>query len=438
MKDPPRTLLGRLSYLGPGFVLSASIVGSGELITTTTLGAKAGFVTLWVILVSCAVKVALQLEFGRHTIQTGMPVMRMFNALPGPRLGPASWAIWTWLLLQPAKILQVGGIVGGVALILNLVVPQVTVATWAWLSATVTALLVFWERYAFIERVSLLLLGAFTLLTLASVGFLQYTPYAVRWAELAQGLRFQLPPDTVVLAIGAFGLTGVGGDEIMHYNYWLLEKGYAAYTGPYRANDPAWQGRAEGWIRVMYLDAILALVVYTTVTAAFYLLGAAVLHARGEIPNGFAMVETLATMYTETLGPWAQGVFLVGAFAVLFSTLFAALAAWTRVFSDALGRLGLTDFDDPIARRQSIAVLAWFFPLSWCAVFLYYQEPVSMVTIGGVATSMILLLVVFAALQFRYRTRSVLRPGVCYDLAFLLSVLAISVLTVYGLVALCR
>jgi manganese transport protein len=46
--------------LGPGFVLTASIVGSAELIATTALGAKAGYVALWVILLTCAVNVALQ------------------------------------------------------------------------------------------------------------------------------------------------------------------------------------------------------------------------------------------------------------------------------------------------------------------------------------------------------------------------------------------
>ena len=71
IQEPPTRFLEQLKYCGPGFVLSASIVGSGELIATTTLGAKAGFATLWVILVSCLVKVVLQLEFGRHTIHYG-------------------------------------------------------------------------------------------------------------------------------------------------------------------------------------------------------------------------------------------------------------------------------------------------------------------------------------------------------------------------------
>mgnify|MGYP000536502158 CR=1 FL=1 len=64
IKEPPTGFIKSLKYLGPGLVLSASIVGSGELIATTALGAQAGFITLWVIIVSCFVKVALQLEFG--------------------------------------------------------------------------------------------------------------------------------------------------------------------------------------------------------------------------------------------------------------------------------------------------------------------------------------------------------------------------------------
>ncbi len=50
IKEPPNTLLGTLSHLGPSMILSASIVGSGELIMTTTLGAQAGFAALWVII----------------------------------------------------------------------------------------------------------------------------------------------------------------------------------------------------------------------------------------------------------------------------------------------------------------------------------------------------------------------------------------------------
>ena len=47
-------------------ILAASIVGSGELIATTTLGAEVGFTALWIIVISCLIKPAVQAELGRH------------------------------------------------------------------------------------------------------------------------------------------------------------------------------------------------------------------------------------------------------------------------------------------------------------------------------------------------------------------------------------
>ena len=79
MLAPPKTFIQRLKYLGPGFILSAAIVGSGELIATTALGAKAGFITFWVVLVSCLVKVTLQLEFGKNAIYMNLLAIYMPN-----------------------------------------------------------------------------------------------------------------------------------------------------------------------------------------------------------------------------------------------------------------------------------------------------------------------------------------------------------------------
>jgi len=434
IKEPPTHWLGRFRYLGPGLVLSASIVGSGELIATTTLGAKAGFVTLWVILVSCIIKVALQLEFGKHVINTGESNFASFNRLPGPKLGRANWTIWAWLVIMILKFIQVGGIVGGVALTLNIAFPGVSVFIWVWLVALSVSLLIFKGYYQSIEKIALVMMGLFTLLTLTCLAFVQFTEYAVSWANILEGLKFDLPAATVGVAIAAFGITGVGGDEIMCYNYWCIEKGYASFTGP-KQDSPEWVRRAKGWIKVMYMDAFLSMVIYTITTVAFYILGAAVLHGRGEIPEGFQMVETLSRMYTETLGPWAKGIFLVGAFVVLYSTLFAGLAAWTRLFADCFGQLGLIDFYDRKKRSKVIAILAFVVPIGWTLFFLFMKAPVFMVLLGGIGTSFMLLIVIFAATHFRYRRLGEeLKPTAFYDVWLWLSIAGIAFVGVYGIV----
>lgn len=431
---------GMLKYLGPGFVLSASIVGSGELIATTQLGAQAGFTALWVILVSCLVKVAVQLEFGKHAISSGEPTFMSFNKLPGLKLGKAHWSVWTWLILMLVKFLQVGAIVGLVAVILRICFPMLSEVVWTLLVALAVALIVFNGYYKVIEKLSLVAIGAFTIFTLVSLWALQGTEHAFSAADVFSGLKFHIPdiPNGVFLVIGAFGITGVGGDEIMAYNYWLIEKGYAANTGP-KKNTPEWERRAKGWIKVMYVDAVAAMIVYTVVTAAFYMLGAAVLHGQGAAPTeGVAFLEHLAAMYTQTLGDWAKPAFYAGAFIVLFSTAFSALGAWTRQFSDAFGRVGWINFEDPKSRKKCIGILAWVFPFLWAFAWIVLSPLIGgaavMVLLGGFVTSIILIIVLYAAIYFKYKaTDPRLKSGRVFDVFFWVSSASILFVGVYTL-----
>ena len=433
IQEPPTSFKEKLRHLGPGLVLSASIVGSGELIATTSLGAKAGFVTFWVIIVSCLVKVAIQMEFGKYAIYTGQTTLSAFNRLPGPKFGKANWSIWAWLLLMVSKLTQVGGVVGGTALVLNLAFPQVHLAIWAFLTAISASLLIYKGYYQLIERFSMILIALFTVLTLVSVYLIQFTPYAITTTELISGLTFSLPKEAVIVAFGAFGLTGIGGDEIMGYNYWLIEKGYAAHTGP-REDTEAWIARAKGWIKIMYLDAGISMVIYTVTTAAFYLLGAAILHRQGLVPEGMELIVTLTSLYTESLGSWAQVLFMVCAFVVLYSTTFGALAIWTRLFSDAFGQIGWIDFNNSAQRKKAIAILAWAFPFIWACLFLLLKVPTLMIIMGGLSTTVILFIVVYASLYFRYKfLPDFLKPDITYDIMFWISVVSIAVVGGYGL-----
>ena len=268
--------------------------------------------------------------------------------------------------------------------------------------------------------------ATFSILTIASAIVLQWTPYRITGSMLAEGLSFNLPAGVAGIAVAAFGLTGVSADEIISYPYWCLEKGYAARAGP-RDGSADWARRARGWIRVMYFDAVASMVIYTAATAAFYVLGAAVLHGRGEIPEGSQIVVTLSRIYTDTLGPGAMGLFLAGAVTALYSTLFVACASSTRMFTDAFAQFGLLRYEDPMTRGRWFKALAWILPLIWTILFLHIQSPLFMVTAGGIALAALLLMVVFAAQHFRYRRLAAeLRPARAYDVLLWASIVAIA------------
>lgn len=436
IKAAPETFRERLKFLGPSLILSAAIVGSGELIATTTLGAKAGFVCFWIILVSCVVKVMVQLEFGKHTVSTGETSMQIMSQLPGPKIRGTRWSVWLVFVIMIFKLLQVGGIVGGVAITLNMVFPIISVPIFAFLVAILGAVLVFQGYYQSLEKLSLIMIAFFTVFTFSSLYFLKYTGYHISWENIKEGLSFKLPKAALAFAFGAFGITGVGADEIIHYNYWCLEKGYASHVGP-RDNSEAWKKRVKGWVKVMTLDAFLAMLIYTTVTAAFYLLGAAVLHHKANLPEGYQMIEVLSSMFTESLGAWSKTFFLAGSFTILFSTVFAALAAWTRQFADIFGQMGWIDFNNLGQRKSLIAILAWILPFTWAFLFVYIKLPMIMVISGGIVGSFLLILVIWAVIFNKYFRKNDVEPStLVYNLFLWTSILAILAFCIYGIVQL--
>jgi len=279
VESPPANLWMALTRIGPGLVLAASIVGSGELIATTTLGAQVGFTLLWIILVSCVIKPIVQGELGRYTIATGHTGLEGFNQIPGPRVG-VNWLVWAWALTVTLNLLLVGGMYGAVAQVLTLLVPAVPVNVWVGVCCLLTLTLLLGAGYERIERLAFIKVGVFTILTMCAAAILLRRPGAVSMGDLAAGFSTTLPAASLGTAIAVFGITGVGASELAMYPYWCVEKGYARFVGP---NDGSrtWVARARGWSRVMHLDIVCSLAIYTLATVAFYLLGAGVLHPDG-------------------------------------------------------------------------------------------------------------------------------------------------------------
>ncbi|MEO0476445.1 MAG: hypothetical protein AAF085_10830, partial [Planctomycetota bacterium] len=126
--DPPTTLGGILKKLGPGLIIAGTIVGSGELIATTAVGAEAGFVLMWLIIIGCLIKVFVQIEFGKYAIMNGMTTLDGMNEVPGPRFGGpkqgrVNWVCWFWLVFIVVALVQVGGIIGGVGQAVSIQLP---------------------------------------------------------------------------------------------------------------------------------------------------------------------------------------------------------------------------------------------------------------------------------------------------------------------------
>jgi Mn2+/Fe2+ NRAMP family transporter len=410
IQEPPKGFWPTLRRIGPGMILSASIVGSGELIATTQLGAEVGYVCLWIIILSCFIKPAIQAEIGRYSIATGETGLAGFNHVPGPKIG-VNWIVWGWVAMISMTRFQIGAMFGGVGQVLHQIT-GVPVNVWVLLLLGVTLLLLLGGGYERIEGIATVKVGLFTMLTFMCALLLMRRPDDFTWAQIAEGLQFKLPAGGFTTAVAVFGITGVGAAELFMYPYWCVEKGYARYTGK-RDGSPGWRRRAFGWIGVMQMDILASMIIYTVATLAFYLLGAGILHTRGLNPAEKGnMIPVLSNMYTQTLGAWALPLFYIGAIATLYGTIFAATAAESRVASDLCRLLGRFKSDDYESRLRYRRKFVWILTCIPAALYLIVQSPVNMVKAGGVAQAIMLPVIAIGALYLRYKELPAeARPG---------------------------
>jgi hypothetical protein len=188
-------------------------------------------------------------------------------------------------------------------------------------------------------------------------------------------------------------------------------------VGP-RENNDRWLNRARGWMKVMQWDAWGAMVVYTFCTIAFYLLGASILGRTGLLPEGSEMIQTLSTMYEPVFGSTARFIFLSGAIAVLFSTFFIAIAAQSRLCMDVIKVSGFAKLNDK-QHRFGLKTLGLFLPLICVTCYIFFPKPVILVLISGTMQAIMLPLIGFAVLYFRYtKCDNRLKPSKIWD-AFL-------------------
>lgn len=430
--EPPQGLGNILRKIGPGMVLAASIVGSGELIATTTLGARVGYTMMWLIILSCLIKAVVQSFLGRYTIARAETGLKAFDRIPGPR-AKVNWVVWAWLAMVFMTLFQICAMFIGVSQVMNIVVPSVAVDYWVVGFYILTLALLLGGGYKRIESIAMVKVGIFTLITLLAAVVLTSMPQYFSWGQIADGLKFQIPEAGFAIAIATFGITGVGATELYMYTYWCVEKGYAQYTGRHEDSE-AWRRRARGWVHVMNVDVVCSMIIYTVATVAFYLLGAGILHAMGEVPSGTNMITALSNIYTQTLGGWAKWLFYIGAVIILYGTIFAATAGHSRMLSDMFSMLGVYEHDDYKARLRwrdiSIVVLVTI-PL--IMFWTFGQAPVAMVTWGGLAQAVTLPIISLGTLYLvkKYLPRELSAPAWMEVLLWIAAILICALMSYY-------
>ena len=414
MQKAPTTFLERLKFIGPSVIVTGSVVGSGSIVMTPLLGAAAGFILLWWLLLSIWSKPIIQAEISRYIVVTKKTFLEAFADMPGFKTTiqgkTTSWLVWFMFIGVVPSIAGMGGLAGAVAEAGNTMFPLITTELWVVLSCLFTWILLYFGSYRSLEKTLLVMVLLFSFITMIIAIAMQFTDYQVSASQISQGLSFTFPTEYLPLALAVFGFTGISYGEIMAYTYWCLEKGYADSAG----GDIE---ETKHWIKTMQTDVWVTVFFITLGTLPFFFLGAGVLNNVTELQESLAtssfwdidVISSLQNMFSLVLGGWAKWLFIIMAFFVLFSTLLSGTAAFTRTISDYLISMGLVREKED-TRKNLIQLVAFVIPFLSGLFYFVLPNPFTLLLIAGIWAAMGLPIVNIGALYLVNKLEPELQP----------------------------
>ena len=133
-----------------------------------------------------------------------------------------------------------------------------------------------------------------------------------------------------MLAASILGLMPTGINVAVWHSLWAVE--HLKYWKEENADRAAMLRMSRRDLGIGYvLSAVLGVMLLS--------LGAVLLRPRGLVPNGVDVALTISEIYTEILGAWMFPVFMIAAFAAMFSTVYSVMDGFPRAFSTLLRRL---------------------------------------------------------------------------------------------------
>ncbi len=313
-KKAPASIREKLKFIGPGVVLAALAIGSGELILTPRSGAQYGFALLWVPILTIVYKAAFSEGLARLTIASGDDVFRAFDWLPGPR----HWAQYFIILVFSLEMIGYGGIALAVGSALVGLFPSLDIRVVALCATVLVPVLLYTGSYRFFEKVVM----AMCAVLIAGV---IYTLFQVPLPaeEIALGLVPRVPQGSVGTIMGLMGWIGAGTTTLL-YSSWINEKiSKARNEEDYRR-----------WLSTMRIDCLASYTLILGISFAFLAMGVATLHAQGLMPEKREIMATLSKMLDSV--PRGRETFLVVAVFALFSTVVSCMDGKSRAIASML------------------------------------------------------------------------------------------------------
>ncbi|MFQ6115277.1 MAG: Nramp family divalent metal transporter [bacterium] len=354
-----KKLFENLRILGPGFVVAATGVGAGDMIAAAVSGAKYGTIILWSAVFGAAIKLILNEGIARWQLATGTTMLEGWVGRFNPLI-PAYFIIYLvlWSFIVAAALISACGLAA------HAIFAGLSVKSWGILHSIAAVLLVYFGRYAVLERMMKVFIALMFIVVLLCAFLV--TP---DWLSILRSISFpRVPTGSGKFILGVIG--GVGGTvTLLSYGYWIREK--------------QWIGKE--FRKLTHLD----------LGAAYCLTGlfgvAIMIIAAGVNPNvvtGGKMVLEVASQLEKIVGSTGKWVFLIGFWGAVFSSMLGVWQGVPYLFTDFVitlkhknERIGRKSVDTSSFYYKAYLLYLGFPPM----LLLLFDKPVWIVIIYSIA-----------------------------------------------------
>jgi len=406
--DQPKVSVWKLA--GPGLVVAATGIGSGDVVSATVGGARYGVILLWAIAAGAFFKFVLQEGIARWQLATGK------TALEGWADHLPAWVKWyfviylvLWTVAVSASLTNATGL--GIA---NLTGGAVSQPWGAVAHSLIGFVFVFFGGYNTFEKFMKLLVGVMGF----SILFCALFTLDNNAAPALRGLLLpSIPAGSGTYVLSLIG--GVGGSiTMLSYNYWMREEdmrggGFLSYV--------------RGDIAIAYLfTAIFGGSIMLIANDAFFTAGVTLTNAQA-VPR---MAEALGTV----LGTFGRIAFSVGFWAAVFASLLGVWQSVPYLYADFYGiikKLGVDERRDLVRVTSAPYRLALAFISLVPIPFAFTGQPIQVVIVYTIVSS---LFVPFVAATLLYLNNRVKWSEPVPHNSILTNLLLVTILVLFAIV----
>ena len=397
LKELPEPLPLR-KVLGPGVILVATALGSGEYVLWPFISAHLGLVVLWAAVVAVAIQFFINMEVERYTLATGETAITGFTRL---------WKPWWLLFVLMAIVPNVWpGFATGAATCLSFVVGglNVTLVGILGLVAVGITLTASPVVYKTVERFQTVIIAGVLVWLVAAV-VLGTTRSA--WGDFVTGFSefgsIPTSPDvTAAVIAGAIAFAGSGGCGNLAVSNWVRDKGMgmgryiprivSPLTGEEEAvpatgntfpQDERNLARWRGWWKVANSEqAVTFWLIGTLGIVVLSVLAYSTVFGQ-DTGEDFDFIQAEGNVLRDTVAPWFATVFWMAGFFKLLSTMLGNFDYVSRITADAV-KVNAAPRSQRWTESRIYAATVWLLIAVGVAIILVFTEqPLVLLVIGS-------------------------------------------------------